>query len=252
MQKLLSFIFLVLFLMACEKNSTSLTESEGQVTLSIQYVNSETGARSLSKLGTEMDIASIQVMRARFLIRNVRFKTEKEDSLEFKSEPMVVELDLSGGVNNLMVNDIPEGRYDRLEFRVHRLDDDDPRDLAYFDHPDFVDFVQDNRYSMIIEGAITETNKAPENFIFRSRDSETQRHFLNPAVVVGSESGSVDVRLIMDGSNWFKNRSGGLLDPRDKNAEDEISDNLSQSIAAFSRDNRSSNDDSNYDDHSGY
>lgn len=243
MNKLAVFILSIVFLIACEKNSTGSFDSNESVTLSVQYVNTNVASGSLAKASGTTDVTGIQVTRARFLIRNVRLKTIKEDSIEFKSEPMVVDLDLDGGVNTLHVSEVPPGRYDRLEFRVQRLDDDDPRERAYFSHPDFIDFVQDNRYSIIIEGVVSENNNDPEPFVFRSRDNEKQRHFLNPAIDVGNGSGSLDVRLQINGSNWFRGSNGKLLDPRDKRVEDEISENLSRSIAAFSDSKRSSSDD---------
>ena len=83
---------------------------------------------------------------------------------------------------------------------------------------------------MIIEGTIHEGTSAPESFVFRSRDNEKQRRFFNPVLVVDESSNQITVVFEFKGTNWFIAEDRSLLDPRDEYNEDEISDNLRESI----------------------
>jgi hypothetical protein len=196
---------------------------------------------------SSLAIDNITITRARFLIRNVKLRSVPEDSMEFVSDPYIIDLDLNGEPSTIAVEDVPANTYDRIDFRIHKLDDDDPRDLAYFQHPEFQDFVADNRYSMIIEGIVQEGTNPSETFVFRSRDNERQRQFFNPVLVVDELSNQITVVFEFKGTNWFVAEDGSLLDPRDESNEDEISDNLKESIEIVEKKTfNDSNNDDNY------
>jgi hypothetical protein len=230
--KKLNFLFLTLAMImaACEKDPVSSETGVSTLSLKAQYINTSTTGQPMSFYKSSLVANAITITRARFLIRNVKLRSAPEDSMEFISDPYIIDLNLDGQPNTIVVKDIPANTYDRIEFRVHRLDDDDPRDLAYFQHPDFQDFVEDNRYSMIIEGTIQEGTNSPETFVFRSRDNEEQRHFFNPVLVVDESTSQITVVFEINGTNWFVGEDGLLLDPRDESNEDTISDNLRESI----------------------
>lgn len=223
-------LLLTLIIIACEKDPVSSNNGQAQIALSSEYVTLTSGKQATAPSINSLLIEAITITRARFLIRNVKLRSIPEDSIEFVSDPYIVDLDLSGQQNTIEVRDVPAHSYYRIDFRIHRLDDDDPRDLAFFQHPDFQDFVNDNRYSMIIEGKISDGNNPEETFVFRSRDNEKQRHFFNPILVVDESTTQITVVFEIDGANWFIGDGGSLLDPRDESNEDEISDNLKASI----------------------
>jgi hypothetical protein len=106
--------------------------------------------------------------------------------------------------------------------------------------------VSDNRYSIIIEGTITDGNNFAETFVFRSRENEKQRHFFNPVLVVGESTSQITVVFEINGTNWFVGEDGALLDPRDESNEDKISDNLKDSINIIEKKSSDSNDDDSY------
>ena len=175
-----SFTIVIMLLYSCEKDPASSGSGENKITFSATYISEVLTKPAIDYTINSPELSEIKVTRARFLVRNVKLRSVSEDSIEFVSDPYVIELYLDGQPNTINVKEVPADTYDRVDFRIHRLDDDDPKDLAYFRHPDFQDFVADNRYSMIIEGLIKESDNLEHSFIFRSRDSEKQRHFLEP------------------------------------------------------------------------
>jgi len=250
MKKLnLLIVLLAIIIVACEQDPVSSESSQTRLTLSAQYVTSVTGKQSMGTHINGQAVDAITITRARFLIRNVKLRSVLEDSMEFVSDPYIIDLNLDGQSNTIAVKDVPSNTYDRIDFRIHRLDDDNPRDLAYFQHPDFQDFVADNRYSMIIEGTVEDGTSPSEAFVFRSRDNEKQRHFFNPALVVDESTSQITVVFEINGTNWFVGEDGSLLDPRDESVENEISDNLEESIRIIEKKMSDDNsDDSNDDD----
>ncbi len=211
----------LMILIGCSDYPTEMNEGAAQsIMLNIRV------KQALGKSTVEMP----SVTRARMLIRNIRFKTESEDSVEFKSRPFVADLNLNGAPVTVAVEQVPAGSYDRIEFRIHRLDPDDPEDKPYVNEPQFADFMAGDRYNTIIEGQVTDQSNAEQNFIFRSRDNETQRHFIIPSLQVAPDTKQVEVNLVIEMSRWFVDENGQFLDPGDPRNEDEISDNIKQSI----------------------
>ena len=239
---------LVMMSLACQKDPVSSDSGLAQITLKARYISSATPGTGVNKMANTGEINAITVSRARFLVRNVTLRSALNDSIEFKSDPYIIDLNLNGEPNTITVKDINAGTYDRLDFNIHKLDDDDPRDLAYFQHPDFRDFIADNRYSIIIEGIVQDGNNPPESFIFRSRENEKQRHFLNPVLTVDQSTSQAAVNLEINGEKWFVAENGSLLDPRDEANQSEISENLEQSISVS---NEKSSDDTVDDSNNG-
>ena len=240
------FFLSILIIMACEKDPVSSDNGQAKITISSQYVTRVAGKEATVPNINSLMVDAITITRARFLIRNVKLRAVPEDSIEFVSDPIIIDLDLSGQQNTIEVRDIPEHSYDRIDFRIHRLDDDDSRDLSFFQHPDFQDFVTDNRYSMIIEGIISDGNNPEEPFVFRSTDNEKQRHFFNPILVVDETTNQITVVFEINGTNWFIGNDGSLLDPRDESNENEISDNLEESIHIIEKKLSNNNNDDDY------
>ncbi len=208
-------------MIGCNDNPADMNEAGTQsLALSIRV------EQNLGKVLADMP----EVTRARMLIRNVRFKTESEDSIEFKSRPFVAELSLDGTPVTVAVEQVPVGSYDRIEFRIHRLDPDDPEDMPYVNEPQFEDFMGGKRYNTIVEGKLTNDTDGQQNYTFRSRDNETQRHFIIPPIQVTPDTKQVEVNLVIDMSGWFLGENGQILDPIDPDNEKEISDNIKRSI----------------------
>jgi hypothetical protein len=146
--------------------------------------------------------------------------------LEFRTDPMVVDVPLGGGPLVSVSADIPAGTYRRIEFSIHKLDDDDPRhaDLAA-QRPDLLD------RSVLVRGSF---NGTP--FTYESDLNEDQRVEVSPPLVVtGDTPANLTVRI--DIAKWFVDESGSLVDPAsaDKGGSHEnlVRDNIRDSFRAF-------------------
>lgn len=215
------FLFLVIYaLWSCGANPSGPQNDEG--TLSLFMSLSSPAAASFAKVSSS---ENLELTRIRFLIRHVKFKSADAGSLEYVTDPKVIDVPLNGGTVKVEESTVPFGKYDRVEFRLHRLDDDDPVDLSYFNHPDFKDFVQGNRYSVIIDGLVN-----GQSFVFRSRENATQKLFFANPLVVSESKATVAVSILVETSGWFTDSSGAFLNPADSSNEAEISDNIKDSF----------------------
>jgi hypothetical protein len=126
---------------------------------------------------------------------------------------------------------LPIGSYDRVHVKVHRLDDADPNDQLFLTLPEYSDFSDAARASMIIEGTL-DTGSGPQSFTFISDvDEEQQKAFASALQVSAGQA--VNVTLLIDQNAWFSNGAGGVLDPNDLNNQAWISSNITGSITAF-------------------
>lgn len=172
---------------------------------------------------------SLHITRVRFLMRHIKFKSAYEDSVDYISQPRVVDFPLDGTSVELADSTIPAGTYEKVEFKIHRLDDDDPVDLAYYNHPDFADFVTGGRYSVIIDGTIYE-NGTSTPFTYRSRkDAEQELKFPVP-LVVQDWGLNAQVTFTVVSSNWFVDENGNFLDPRLESNFDAIAENIANAV----------------------
>lgn len=222
--KALLFSLLMLFMVSCDQLTNPLDQEN---TLRIVATYQPQTLQNAMYKTTAAD--SLHITRVRFLMRHIKFKSAYEDSVDYVSQPRVVDFPLDGTSVELADSTIPAGTYEEVEFKIHRLDDDDPVDLAYFNHPDFADFVVDNRYSVIIDGTIYE-NGASAPFTYRSRkDAEQELEFPVPLVV--QDMGlNAQVTFTVVSSNWFVDEDGNFLDPRIESNFDEIAENIKDAI----------------------
>lgn len=228
-------LFLGFALSGCDDSTGP--SGTGRIALNSSYTKSALPAPNIVlKQSGGMVVDSIVITRARFLIRDVTFKNDA-DSLEFKSAPFVLELNLLGGSNQIVVRDVSQGTYDRVEFDVHRIDSIYLAGLPPSEQLQFTDFMSGDRYSMIIEGTMYQTGQGPASFVYRSRVDDRQRHDLNPPIVVSDASLEANVTMLISSAGWFSSPSG-LLDPTDPSNENAIDDNLRSSIRVFRDSNR--------------
>ncbi len=212
--------------------------SVGTMSLSTKYTSSQMlPKRGFSNPSGISAVDSIEITRARFLLKEIEFEPVLGDSLDYEAGPLVVELDLDGSVNTVAVADVPLGTYDEIEFDVHRVDSSDLADQGLVDSPAFQDFMAGERYSIIIDG----TMFGPQGvtpFQFRSRVNEEQEYDLEPPLVLVAEGQATNITLIISSANWFRAPDGSFLDPTDPNNEGQISDNLKTSIEAEKDDDK--------------
>ena len=172
---------------------------------------------------------SVHLLRARVLLRHISFDRDSSRS-EFRTNPLILDLEPGGVVHEIATGYLPEGEYDRIRFRVHRMEAEDMIGVPPELRPAFDDFLAGERYSVIAEGIVyAGGSPTGEPFTYRSRIDETQEHDLVPPVMVGAAA-TVTVTMVLDAGAWFISVDGGLLDPRSSANENAIDDNIKSSI----------------------
>jgi len=180
---------------------------------------------TLSKLGKQQSFsAGITLTRVRLLLEEIELESVLEDSVDFEIGPLVIDLNLTGGLTNIGVGSIPIGTYDELEFEVDKLDDDedDPND------PQFADF-RGTDISIIIEGIFN-----AENFTLSIEKDFEQEIELFPNIVIASETSSTNLSLLVNVNSWFIGSDiSDILDPTDLTNLVLIEANIETSFEVF-------------------
>lgn len=253
MNKVRFFSFLVtlsslLFFLSCKvdnKEGAGLTLSDLQ---NIDLSFSPTTTGSTPPPGSSSPTAStaaaqtfiqggsqVIIEEAAFVIRQIKFRATDSHEEDFKTEALVVTLNLDGTSNVLTTSKIPVGTYDRIKFEIHKLDANEINAIDLTAHPEFSEFVKDNGFSVFVKG--TYDNDISDNinatpFVFRSRLNEVQEYFLNRLLEVKEGQGVVDVHLTILTDRWFI-VDGVLVDPTNANSDPRIDDNIKNSIKHF-------------------
>lgn len=218
--------------------------STGTVTMSSKYSSAAFAvSRNVPPMirGAASAIDSIVVTRARFVLRDIKFKTQS-DSSNFRALPFVLELNLAGSVQDISSVDVPFGTYRRVEFDVHKIGSGEVSALPAGDRAQFADFLEGERYSIILTCKVYRPG-GMEEVIFRSRGSAKQKIDLSPELVVSTSDPVARVTLRVGAGGWFADGHGGLLDPADSGNDSKISDNLKDSIHVFKDHNHDGNPD---------
>lgn len=228
----------------CSK-STEPSPTQGQISMASKYSSLSAPAASVYPYQSSSAAAvdSIQITRARFVLDRIKFKTQS-DSADFRTAPTVLELNLSGSVQEISVANVPLGTYGRIEFRVHRVDSIEIASLPAAEQEQFQEFLSGNRYSIIINGTVYRTPQSDSAFVFLSRIDDAQKIDLVPELVISEGSTNANVSMLISSGDWFKS-GGSLLDPTDPNNENTISDNLRASIRVFKDNNKDGSKDPN-------
>ena len=170
---------------------------------------------------------TINLDSVKILLRDIKIKKQSgNDSLNVKVGPFVVYLNLAGMTTDFAVSNIDPGSYDRIRFRVHKLEDSEtPPD------PEFKDSTDSSlRYSVIVKGTF---NSVP--FIYKSRKSAHQDIKLDTPIVV-EENSSANLTITVDPLNWFV-ENGVVLNPNDSSNVNDIDNNIKDSFNKAFRDN---------------
>ncbi len=210
-----------LLIIGCKKDDAAptATGSTGTLTMTLQYTPSQ-----LPKAYAD----TIKLDTVRLVLKEIKFKTKSDtvNGNNFKTNPFVMTVDLSGNVQNIGVNDLPYGAYNRIEFSVHKVDSVTYNALAASDKPSFAPFVL-NSASVIVKGRINDTS-----FTFYAKVHMPQKIDVDPAIVIDENNKSVSVGLTISSFDWFKDKSGKLIDPRtkDQSLVSVIENNIKNSI----------------------
>jgi len=227
----------------CDK-STEPGPTEGQISMTAKYTTSAAALLKVSE-GTITSVAkisavdSIRITRARFVLRDIKFKTAGGDSATFKVDPFVHTLNLSEAPQTITVVPMKFGTYRRVEFDVKRTEQSHVSSLPAAEQAQFADFLAGERYSIIIEGTLYKDKSASGiAFTYRSKVDAKQKIDLNPELVISESATSVNATLLISSANWFRAQNGSLVDPTVSQNEGVIDENLKASIRVFKDNNK--------------
>lgn len=155
-----------------------------------------------------------------------------DDCEEFELGPLLLELDLNGGVEQFVSAMVPAGMYDELEFEIDKPDDDEPADSTFVaTNPQFEDV------SIRVEGTWN-----GEPFLFVQDIDAEQELDLSPPLTIEGDGDALNLTLLLDLSTWFVKADGSLLDPRSaldgQVNESLVEQNIQSSLEIFEDDDR--------------
>lgn len=228
--------------MACDKSTEPMTV--GRISLTQNYSSLSAPAASVAVLSKSAAADSLTITRARMVLKDIKFKSNV-DSLNYKSGPVIVELNLTAAAQSLDVKEVPFGAYRRIEFDVHRTQPSEISGMPAADQAAYADFLAGEVYSIIIEGTVYRTGQSDTTFVYRSKVDAQQKHDLLPELVVSEQVPDANVTLLISSGSWFKDTGGLLVDPTDPNNEGIIDENLKSSIRVFKDNNKDGSKDSN-------
>jgi hypothetical protein len=152
-----------------------------------------------------------------------------DDCEELNVGPVTLILPLGGGAQTGFAVDVPDGSYDKVEFKVAP----DPA----------------SGYSIHATGSYTPQGGTATVFDFNSDlDVEQEHEFSAPITIPDPSGGSAGVTLFVDLSKWFANGTGGgFVDPSTANHsganEGLVKENIKTSLDAFEDEDHDGTDD---------
>jgi len=199
--------------------------------------------------GDELVLDTVQLV-----MRELEFKRERDDACdatdgagrdaceEVSAGPLLLDLPLGVGTEHMITVAVDTGTFDELEFELHKPEDNgNARDRDFLAaHPAF------RGVSIRVVGSF---NGQPFTYV-SDLNAEQEVEFSPPLVV--SESGNLDVTLMVDLATWFRASDGSLLAPTLALAgqafENTVRDNIRRSFRAFEDRDHDGNDDHGRDD----
>jgi hypothetical protein len=167
--------------------------------------------------GTFTDGANTLVLtRVELVLREIELKRADREGLcsgegdddceELELQPRLLEVPLSSGPERSFTASVAPGRYDEIEFEIHKPENGsgDDSDAGFLQqHPEFAGV------SVRVEGSWN-----GEPFTFTSDVNAEQEVSLDPVLVVSEGGGDTELTLFVDLSTWFADGAGSLVDPR--------------------------------------
>ena len=163
--------------------------------------------------------------------------TEISEHSKQRLAPFVLDLSLTDTVQQISIDTIPNGTYDGVKFKIHRIDQNDIDSLSSAVQATFADFLSGNRYSVIIDGNYYQNGQATP-FTYKSKIDVEIELPINPPLVVDSTLSSINLTLQISSAGWFIDSNNTLIDPTDPNNASIIDHNLKSFLRAFKDNDR--------------
>jgi hypothetical protein len=159
-----------------------------------------------------------------------------EHDCEVHLDPVLVSLPMDGTTKVILDALVPAGTYSGLRAKLEAVEGDDAGASAFLAaNPDFADI------SVKVAGVFTDAGGTDHAFTFTSKvGAELEMNFASP-VTVGASTSNLTVDV--DVSTWFKDASGGVIDPTNAANQEAIEAAIRASLRAFEDDNHDGHDD---------
>ena len=219
---LFSVLALVLFA-SCASDTSTTSDNvaiQGEVTSwSVSSTQPKGAIQDTSIIG--LDITSLE-----FTIKDITLqeKTKSED-IKVRETAAVLTVDPTGA-HLTTSGHVPAGTYNKINVNIHRLNDAERATLI--NDPAFADFLDNNRYSVIIKGNV---HVGGQTYPFTYGGKLDEDIKLDMADVTVSDNGLTTIAIQFDPVIIFKS-STFILDPRDSNNNAAIQANIKISLKA--------------------
>jgi len=246
--------FTVFYLIGCSNSTDPVdTATSGNVTMSAIYTPQPVSG--LNKSTSVNAVDSIKLTRVRVVLRNIKLKAEDNEEVEMEHEengnnstkklaPFVLDLNLTGAMQQLSISNVPFGTYNRFKFQIHKVSQGEVDTLSASEKAMFTDFLNGDRYSIIIDGNIYKDGQATAAaFTYKSKINVEIEKTLSPQLVINQSQTTLNLTLQVSSAGWFVDKSNSLLDPTDPNNFSVIENNLQSFLKAFKDNNRDGKED---------
>src|SRR3972149_2077471 len=243
-----------LFVYGCS-TSTDPGDTGTTSKVSMNVIYTPLAVSGLQKSGSINAVDSIKLTRVRVVLRNLKLKAEDDKEVEMEHEengnnstkklaPFVLDLNLSGVFQQISVSNIPFGSYNRFKFQIHKVSQGEIDTLSVSEKATFTDFLNSDRYSIIIDGSIYKDGQATAAaFTYKSKINVEIEKTLSPQLVINQSQTTLNLTLQVSSAGWFVDKSNSLLDPTDPNNFSAIENNLQSFLKAFKDNNRDGKED---------
>jgi len=249
----LALIFAVsLFVYGCS-NSTEPVDTGALGKVSTTVVYTPLAVSGLQKSGSVNAVDSIKLTRVRVVLRNIKLKADDDDEVEMEHEengnnstkklaPFVLDLNLSGVMQQISISNIPFGTYDEFKFKIHKISQSEIDTLSASEKATFADFLSGDRYSIIIDGNLYKNGQST-SFTYKSRINVEIEKTLSPKLVISQSQTTLNLTLQVSSAGWFLDQNNALLDPTDPNNFSVIENKLQSFLKAFKDNNKDGKED---------
>lgn len=240
-----------LALVGCDENPTGPSNGGTTVRLSVTVPGGGAApAAGLFAAGLQLEDGTntLLIESAEVVLREIEFERADElagcdedegeiegsddDSCEeYKTDPILLSLPLDGSVAKQLDVTVDAGRYDEIEFDLHKLSGDDPLDQALLS--------ANGDWEDISVRVIGTWNGQPFEYT-SDLDAEQEIELATP-MDIGAGGATVNVTLSVDVATWFRSNpldpTSALIDPssalKDGPNEEIVEDNIEDSFEGF-------------------
>ena len=153
--------------------------------------------------------------------------------------PFVLDLNLSGAMQQISISNIPFGTYNKFKFEIHKVSQSEIDTLSVSEKATFADFLSGDRFSIIIDGNLYKNGQSTATaFTYKSRINVEFEKTLSPNLVISQTQTTFNLTLQISSASWFLDQNKSLLDPTNPNNFSVIENNLKSFLKAFKDNNK--------------